>query len=96
MIDKLTNKPESSQKVRDLLRGLQESQLVQIEKMIALGELSAEVVHDMRQPLNGIMLTCQLMQRDIEKDRLDQEELEKNIAEIKKTAESSLEEWRRV
>ena len=59
-----------------------EVQLVQSEKLSALGELTAGVSHELRQPLNGIKITSQSLLRDIKKNRLAEEELEEDLTEI--------------
>ena len=59
-----------------------ESQLVQSEKLSALGELTAGVSHELNQPLNGIKITSQSLLRDIKKNRLEAEELEEDLTEI--------------
>jgi len=59
-----------------------EGQLVQSEKLSALGELSAGVSHELNQPLNGIKITSQSLLRDIKKNRLEEEELEEDLSEI--------------
>jgi len=62
--------------------------LVQTEKMSALGELTAGIAHELNQPLNMISIICQSILRDIEKERFKQESLEAEmnnvIGQIKK------------
>lgn len=51
------------------------AQLAQAGKMSALGELTAGISHELNQPLNGIKIISQSLQRDIKKERLNSETL---------------------
>jgi PAS domain S-box-containing protein len=57
-------------------------QLVQSEKLTALGELTAGVAHELNQPLNGIKIISQSILRDIEKNRFEEEDIGKDLTEI--------------
>ncbi|NVL90193.1 MAG: PAS domain S-box protein, partial [Desulfobacterales bacterium] len=57
-------------------------QLVQSEKLSALGELTAGVTHELNQPLNGIKITSQAILRDIEKNRFEEENIGQDLTEI--------------
>lgn len=57
-------------------------QLVQSEKLSALGELTAGVTHELSQPLNGIKIIAQSLLRDIRKDRLEVDELDEELADV--------------
>lgn len=63
---------------RDELRE-KTAQLIQNTKMIALGELCSGAAHEINQPLNAMMIIHQDVLRDIKKDRLDVERLEKSL-----------------
>jgi len=58
------------------------AQLVQSEKLSALGELTAGVAHELNQPLNGIKIISQSILRDIQKDRFEEEELEDYLSHV--------------
>jgi len=58
------------------------AQLVQSEKLSALGELTAGMADELNQPLNGIKIISQSILRDIQKDRFEEEELEQYLGDL--------------
>jgi signal transduction histidine kinase len=66
LIDSLKQKEISLQKAYDELIQTQ-GQLVQSEKMAAIGELAASVVHEMRNPLSSVKLNFQIIGRSLDR-----------------------------
>ncbi len=66
LIDSLKQKEISLRKAYDELMQTQ-SQLVQSEKMAAIGELAASVVHEMRNPLSSVKLNFQIIARSMDR-----------------------------
>lgn len=53
------------------------SQLLQQDKLVALGKLAAAAVHEINNPVQGILTFARLMRRTLEADSLPAEEVEK-------------------
>jgi PAS domain S-box-containing protein len=69
--------------LRDI-RGLQEatSQLIEAEKLAALGELTGGIGHELKQPMNVIKIITQSILMDIKRDRFEQDLLGDDLKQI--------------
>ncbi len=54
-----------------------QARILQQDKMISLGRLAASVVHEINNPLSGILNYVRLMRRGVDKKQVDPERLEK-------------------
>jgi len=57
-------------------------QLVQAEKMSALGQLTAGVAHELNQPLNVIKIICQSLLKDMERNQLNTGDLQPDLGDV--------------
>lgn len=75
---------EAKAETEDSARKLRETtaQLIQTEKLTALGEMAAGVAHEIRQPLNGIKIICQAQLRDIRKNRFVKASLSPGLSDV--------------
>ncbi len=77
MVRDITERKRAEEKLRDAT-----AQLIQTEKLTALGEMAAGVAHEMRQPLNGIKIICQDQLRDIKKKRFSEATLGPSLSDV--------------
>jgi len=74
---------------RSALRKL-EAQLVQNDKMVAMGQFASGIAHDINNPLTGVLAFAQLAMQGVEKDSStyeDLKEIEKSALRCKKIVE---------
>ncbi|MGM0380866.1 MAG: PAS domain-containing protein [bacterium] len=83
-VQDVTERIETQQELKAAHQKLKEktAQLVHNEKMTALGELTASVAHELNQPLNVIKIIAQSLQRDLDRDSLEEEYLEEDLADV--------------
>jgi signal transduction histidine kinase len=92
LIDSLKQKEISLKSAYDELMQTQ-GQLVQSEKMAAVGELVAGVVHEMRNPLSSVKLNFQIIGRSLDREGLLHEHYSiglEQIAQLEKMLSSLL------
>jgi len=58
------------------------AQMMAAEKFTALGEMAGGIAHELNQPLNVTKIICQGLLNDIRKDRLNMDDLKKDLPEV--------------
>lgn len=60
----------------------QAQELIQTEKLSAIGELSASITHELKQPLNSIQIIAQYLTREIDDNKFEKNEFSKLLKDI--------------
>ncbi len=64
-----------------------EEELIQSEKMVSLGQLAASVVHEVNNPLAGIMVYVKLLQRKFKENKIQESSTEQQLQKMDKELE---------
>jgi C4-dicarboxylate-specific signal transduction histidine kinase len=83
MLDDINDQKLALQEAYDQLKETT-AQMVQNEKLTALGEMTAGIAHELNQPLNCIKVMAQSNLRDMERNRLEARTMQSDLAEIVK------------
>lgn len=73
---------DNLQKSSDEIAKLHEEKIAHVDKLVSLGELSASLAHEIKNPLAGIWATIQVLKNDLSNDKSNVEILDEVIVQI--------------
>ena len=76
-----------AEKTEELRRA--QSHMVQIEKMVSLGTLSATVAHELNNPMEGILTYAKLLRRRLQRGTPSDEDIQEMISELTMIADET-------
>ncbi|MBF0361198.1 MAG: PAS domain S-box protein [Oligoflexia bacterium] len=79
----ITDRKKIEEEIKEDLKDAT-TNLIQSEKLNALGELTASIAHELKQPLNIIKIITQSFEMDLKKNRLKDDELKNGLVDIRK------------